>query len=75
MFDRIFKLCLVIILAFTAYTFYLYVSYQRYSHIGDQRILDKKAGIIKPNVEDIENDRFERAFEKRQQMKKSQKSK
>ena len=47
MFDKIFKICLLIILAFAAYTFYLYVINTRYYAISGPRsiiILDRKTG-------------------------------
>jgi len=46
MFDKIFKTALLLILAFIAYTFYLYTINTRYSHIKSGAAFDHKTGKL-----------------------------
>lgn len=46
MFDKIFKIGLLVVLAFIAFTFYLYVQNTRYYSIEKGLVLDKRTGQV-----------------------------
>lgn len=46
MFDKIFKTVALLILAFIAYTLYLYTLNTRYYPIGGRSVLDRQTGYV-----------------------------
>ncbi len=46
MFDKIFKICIIFILGFIAYTFYLYVLNTRYHFVSQGYAFDRHTGKI-----------------------------
>lgn len=47
MFDKIFKIIVLLILGFIAYTFYLYTLNTRYYSVSNRIVLDRKTGYYR----------------------------